>query len=208
MRIALWIGGGLAVAALAFAGFVTAQPSELHLERSRVIAAEPRDIEPFVTDLNLWLTWNPWSAMDPDQKTTLSDPPKGEGAWYSWEGPKSGSGKLTIVRVQPSRKVMETLEFTAPLASKATVGFSFHPEGAGTKVTWSYDERDIGFAGRAVGLLMNMDEMLGADFDKGLAALAPLAEQSRAAREEERRLRMEQAGAAHAGAGITEGEAR
>lgn len=192
----------LLVIVAGFAGVVAMQPSTSHIERSQVVAASVADIQPLVTDMNAWLKWNPWSAMEPDQKVTLSDPAVGKGAWYTWEGAKTGTGKLAIVDVVDGQKVVESLEFTAPMQSTATVTFSFVPEGEGTKVVWTYDEANIAFMGKAAGLVMDMDGMLGGDFEKGLTALAGLAEQAKA-----ERIAAEQAAAAAAAAAVAPAEA-
>ena len=60
---------------------------------------------------------------------------------------------------------------------------AFAPEGEGTRVTWSFDEKQ-GFMSKAAGLFMDMDTMLGGDFEKGLNTLTPLAEADAAQRKE------------------------
>ena len=54
-------------------------------------------------------------------------------------------------------------------------------EGEGTKVTWGYDA-DNDFFGKMGVLFVDMDAVLGADFQKGLDALKPMVETAAAER--------------------------
>ena len=51
----------------------------------------------------------------------------------------------------------------------------FKSQGNQTAVTWTMDG-DNNFAGKAFGLIMNMDKMVGGDFEKGLAQMKSIAE--------------------------------
>lgn len=167
---------GLGVVAVGgLAAVIAMQPSQVHVERSTVVAAAPADVYPFSNDLSLWMKWNPWDALEPTSVKKFSDNPVGVGAWYTWSGVQTGSGKMTIASSVPDQSVVYDLQFTEPFVAQADVTMAFTPEAAGTKVVWSYDA-DAGFMEKAAGLFMNMDAMLGADFERGLTALGPLAE--------------------------------
>ncbi len=97
------------------------------------------------------------------------------GAWYTWHGnDQVGRGRMEVLSIAPDR-VVHDLEFFEPWQSKATITFTFTPDGDATRVVWAMDE-DQGFGAKMAGLFMDMDAMLGADFQTGLANLAPLAE--------------------------------
>lgn len=167
---------GLGVVAVGgLAAVIATRPSEVHVERTAVIAAAPVDVFAFANDLNLWMKWNPWDAYEPTSVKTFSENPVGVGAWYTWKGEQVGSGKMTIASTVPDSKVVYDLAFTEPFVANADVSMSFLPDAAGTKVVWSYDAH-AGFMEKAAGLFMDMDDMLGKDFEHGLAALGPLAE--------------------------------
>lgn len=175
--------GAIVVLVLAVLGAAASRPDHLHIERSATFAAAPQDLVPQVSDLEQWSVWNPWKDYDPAMKTTYSDTKAGVGAWYEWWGNDDvGHGKLTVLTVEDT-KVTQDLEFFEPWQSKALITFAFTPDGEGTKVTWSMDE-DQQFMGKVMGLFMDMDAMLGADFEKGLAKLQPIAEKSAATRKE------------------------
>jgi hypothetical protein len=167
--------GGLAVVALV--GAIVMQPDVMHIERSRVVESAPKDLWPQVADLKAFVAWSPWSGLDPNQVVEFSDPAAGVGAWYTWKGNSDvGSGKMSITGGKVNARVEHDLEFIEPFASTADVSITLTEEALNrTKVTWAMDSKND-FMGKAFGLFVDMDAMLGADFDKGLASLATRAE--------------------------------
>jgi carbon monoxide dehydrogenase subunit G len=67
---------------------------------------------------------------------------------------------------------VQDLHFLKPWESKAKVTFTTVAEGTGTKVTWAMDGDSGGFLGKAMGLVMSMDAMIGKDFEEGLQNLS------------------------------------
>lgn len=173
----------LAVALVALYAVVSTQPDRMHVERSKVIQASPADLFPYANDFDQWLKWNPWKDLDTNQTYTFSDSRVGVGAWYTWKGERSGSGKMTITAAVPEQSVSSSLDFIEPFASHAEVVMTFTPEGEGTKVTWGFDSEQA-FMAKLFGMFNDMDAMLGADFEKGLNTLAPMAEADAAKRKQ------------------------
>ena len=169
-KIALGI---LAALGLAVAGLLVAaamQPDSFRVERSRELAASAEQIRPQLTDLERWAGWNPWADLDPNQQTTFSDPASGEGAWYRWEGNDDvGKGKMEIASVTDGA-VRYHLEFIEPFASESEVEIQLEPQGERTRVVWIMSG-DNDFMGKLFSLFMDMDEMIGADFERGLERL-------------------------------------
>lgn len=109
--------------------------------------------------------------MEPTATKTYSEPATGVGAWYAWQGEQTGSGRMEIISISPTR-VDYGLHFTAPMEDTATVHFDFVPESATrTSVTWSM-EGEQSFMGRVMGLFVSMDSMIGGDFEQGLLNLS------------------------------------
>jgi uncharacterized protein YndB with AHSA1/START domain len=177
----MWIAGIVGVLVVGAIAIVAMQPSHEHIERSRIVAATPADVWPHVADYKNFGAWSPWAAMDPAQTTEISEPSTGVGAKYSWKSEVTGSGSQTFTVVEPESKIVEDLVFTEPFEATAVVTFTLEPAEGGTKVTWAYDT-DNGFMAKAAGMFMDMDAMLGADFEKGLGSLAGVAEGDAAAR--------------------------
>jgi uncharacterized protein YndB with AHSA1/START domain len=177
-KVLIGLGVGAVAIAAGLVVFVSMQPDTMHIERSKTIAAQPGDLWPYVSDLKGFVKWDPWSEIDPNVKMEFSDPPGGVGAWYSWKGNDDvGSGKMTITAAEENVKVVEDLAFVEPFESTAVVTLTMTPAEGGTQVTWGFDS-DQNFMSKAFGLVMDMDAMLGADFEKGLGKLATVAEAS------------------------------
>ncbi|MDP2304623.1 MAG: SRPBCC family protein [Pseudomonadota bacterium] len=167
--------GVVTVAIVGLVGVVSMQPDELKVERSVTVAATPADVFPFANDYAQWQKWNPWRELDPSQKETFSDNKAGVGAWYAWEGnDQVGKGRMDIRESVQDQKVVEDLHFMEPFESRAVVTLTMVPVGAETKVTWGFVSQS-NFVAKAFGLFTDMDAMLGADFQRGLDKLAPLA---------------------------------
>lgn len=155
--------------ALAF--FVNTRPAAFRLVRSRTIPAAPDAVFPLVNDFHEWAAWSPWEKVDADLAKTFEGPASGNGAIYRWSGKKTGAGSMTILDASAPAKIEIELAFLRPFKATNRTVFTFEPDGAGTKVTWEMTgERN--FASKAFGLVMNMDDMVGKDFEKGLDALA------------------------------------
>jgi len=100
----------------------------------------------------------------------------GEGGTYAWSGNSSvGSGDMRITRSVAPSEVEVQLHFTAPMESRSTALFTLEPVAAGTRVTGAmYGPSN--FVSRVMGLVVSMDQMIGGDFETGLARLKRAAE--------------------------------
>jgi hypothetical protein len=168
----------VAVLVAIFVGVVVMQPATYHVERTLGMNAPDSVIYANIDDFRAWADWSPWEKLDPNMKKTYSGPERGVGHGYAWEGSDEvGKGKMTILESSPSSAISIKLEFIEPFASVATSGFELAPEGEGksTNVTWWMDGEN-NFMGKAFGLFMDMDKMIGADFEKGLASLKAISE--------------------------------
>ncbi len=193
--------GVLAVLAL-FLAFVATRPAAVHIERSTVIAATPDIVFPLINDFHGWKRWSPWEERDPKQTTTYDGPAMGVGAKTGWSGNDDvGEGRMTIEESRGVAYAKIKLEFIRPFENTAMVDFTLTAEGTGTKVTWGYDGTN-GFMAKAFGIFVNMDKMLGGDFEKGLASMKSAAEADAAKRAEEAKRAAEAAAAAAAGAAV------
>ena len=158
-------------ALVAFVGFVFTRPDTYEVSRSALVAAPAAVAYAQVADFHKWEAWSPWGKLDPAMKTTFEGTPGEVGSSYAWTGNKDvGSGKMTLTEVKPGELVRIKLEFIEPFAAVSDTRFRFQPEGAGTQVQWSMVGQS-GFVTKAMGVFMNMDAMIGKDFEKGLAQL-------------------------------------
>lgn len=172
-KIVLGILGVLVLAIAGLSAYAATRPSRYTVTRSQVVQGTPEVVAPYLTDLRQWILWNPWDELEPTSTKEYSDPASGVGAWYTWAGEEVGSGRMEITAITPTR-VDYALHFTAPMDDHAVVYMELAPEGEGrTEVTWTI-EGELGFPGKVMDVLMGMDAMLGADFERGLAKLERL----------------------------------
>ncbi len=155
---------------------VATRPAEFRIARSHSIAAPPGVVFALVNDFHQWNAWSPWAKLDPAMQQTHAGAPAGTGAIYSWAGNHAvGEGRMTITDSRPSELIRIRLEFQKPFAALNTTEFTFAPTGQQTTVTWNMTGTN-NFMARAFGLFMNMDKMVGDDFEKGLVQMKVAAE--------------------------------
>jgi hypothetical protein len=166
----------LAVIVLVLVVVVAMQPSGFRVTRSKTISAPPPAVFAQVNDFHKWEAWNPWGKIDPAMKQAYEGAPAATGAVYTWAGNNEfGEGRMTIIESRPTDLIRIKLEFFKPFAATNTGEFTFKPEGNQTAVTWSmFGEKN--FMAKAVHLFMNMDKMIGGQFDTGLASMKSIVE--------------------------------
>ncbi len=168
----------IAIAAIivVFVVVVALQPSEFRIVRSATISAPAPAVFAQVNDFHNWEAWSPWAKLDPAAKATFEGPSTGTGAIFKWAGNKEvGEGSMTITESRPSDLIRIKLEFLRPFEATNSAEFTFKPEGNRTAVTWSMEGKN-NFIAKAVCLFMNMDKMVGGQFEQGLAQMKAVVE--------------------------------
>jgi hypothetical protein len=166
----------LAVVVAGLAVIIALQPSDFRISRTATIAAPAPVVFAQVNDFHNWTAWSPWAKLDPAMKQTYEGASAGPGAIYTWVGNREvGEGRMTIVESRPSELIRVKLDFVKPFAGTSVAQFTFRPEGDRTAVTWTMTG-EKNFVAKAIHLVMNMDRMIGDQFDKGLAAMKAVAE--------------------------------
>lgn len=168
----------LVAALVVLVAVIAMQPTDFTVSRSTTVNAPPAAVFAQVNDFRKWEAWSPWLKMDPNTKVTFEGPAEGKGAKYAWVSEKTGEGNMTIVESQPNERVKIDLLFVKPFKADNDADFTFKPEGSGTAVTWTMTGKN-NFFGKAFGLFMDMDKMIGGDFEKGLAGIKSAAEASK-----------------------------
>ena len=166
----------LAAIAVVLVVVVATRPSEFRVARTARIAASASAVFAQVNDFHKWEAWSPWAKLDPAMKQAYEGAPAGTGAVYTWAGNKEvGEGRMTLTESRPSELIKIELEFFKPFATTSTAEFTFKPEGDHTLVTWSMTGQN-NFIAKAVHLFMDMDTMVGGQFENGLARMKSVAE--------------------------------
>ena len=171
---------GVAGVLVLFVAVVATRSSAYHVARKLEVAAPADLVFGVLNDLHQFagvfvLFGSPLEKRDPNMQKTFEGSAAGVGQSYAWSGNKVGKGKMTIEESVPGRKVGITLEFVKPMASTATCALTLAGTPTGSLVTWSMDGNH-NFIGKAFGMFMDMDNMLGTDIEKGLAQLKTVAE--------------------------------
>lgn len=155
-----------------------AQPETFLVQRSASIDAPPEAIHSMIDDLRRFNVWNPYEKKDPGLKGTYLGPQRGPGAAYAFEGNRDvGKGSIQIVSSSPPTGITMRLDMLEPFEGHNTIEFTLVPRGGATEVTWAMHGPSP-FVARLIGLFVDMDAMIGRDFEAGLAALKQVAERS------------------------------
>jgi hypothetical protein len=156
------------IAALAYA---STKPDDFRVQRVTSIEAAPDTIFPLLDDFQRWAEWSPWEGKDPAMKRAYTGAPAGQGAVYAWRGNRNvGAGRMEIVETSPPLRLMIDLHFLKPFQARHKAEFHLEPAGPATRVTWAMHGRAHPVM-KTMGLFMNMDRMVGRDFETGLANL-------------------------------------
>jgi uncharacterized protein YndB with AHSA1/START domain len=159
-----------------FLGFVATRPSDFRVERSIEIAAPTEAVFPHVNDFHRWAAWSPWEKLDPAMKKDFGGAPAGVGATYAWQGNDDvGSGKMSITESRPNERIGIQLVFLSPFEATNKTEFAFTPAGAGSTLTWTMTGQND-FMGKLFSVFMDMDWMIGKDFEAGLSGIKAQAE--------------------------------
>ena len=164
------------VAIVGILAFAATKPDILRVQRSASIKAPADRIFDLITDLRGWRAWSPYEKRDPEMARTYSGADKGKGAAYAWDGNRNvGAGRMEIVDVEPPSKVVIKLEFLRPFKATNTAEFVMEPKDDATMVTWKMYGPNR-FIGKVMCIFIDMDKMIGKDFEDGLANLKSVAE--------------------------------
>lgn len=171
--------GLLALVALALAVvclLALRQPDEFRIERRLGIQAPPEKLHALIADLRTFNRWNPYAKKDPTMTTTYRGPTVGVGAAFDFAGNgNAGAGSLEITGDTPTAVDMR-LRMRKPMDADNAVRFSLTPRGDITEVSWAMQGRNA-FPAKVMGVIFDIDQMVGRDFEAGLHDLKILAEQ-------------------------------
>lgn len=165
-----------AVVVAAVLGLAATKPDSFRVERRVLVNVAPDKVFPYLDDPRKTAEWSPWEKKDPAMKKIFSGAAKGKGAVYEWEGNKEvGSGRLEITEVVAPSKVVMDLHFLRPMEGRNVAMYVVTPKDGGSEVAWSI-EGPAPFLTKLFGVFMDMDKMIGGEFEKGLADLKLMAE--------------------------------
>ena len=152
------------------------KPNTLRVQRATSIKAPADRIFPLINDFQQWRTWSPYESKDPAMKRSYDGAESGKGAVYAWDGNKNvGSGRMEILEASAPAKITIKLDFFKPFEGHNTAEFTMLPQGDVTNLTWTMVGPAV-FMSKLMQVIINLDHMIGRDFEVGLANLKKLAE--------------------------------
>jgi uncharacterized protein YndB with AHSA1/START domain len=174
--ILLTIAALLATGIVAVLILASLKPDTFEVQRSIAINAPPERVYPLIADFKAWSAWSPWEKKDPNQTRSFSGADSGVGARYAWNGDKNvGQGSMEIVEANAPSRLGLNLDFLKPFEAHNKVVFALQPQGQTTNVTWTMTG-PLPFFAKIIHVVMNMDRMIGGDFEAGLTAMKAQAE--------------------------------
>jgi len=156
--------------------FAATKPDTFRVQRAASIKAPPEKVFALINDFKRWDAWSPWEKKDPAMKRTWGAVTSGKGAKYAWEGNSDvGQGSMEIAESVAPSKVTLKLDFVKPFEAHNIVQFTLEPKGDVTNVTWAMHGPTPYFA-KIIHVFIDMDSMVGKDFEAGLASMKAVAE--------------------------------
>jgi len=166
----------LAVAIAIVLILAATKPATFRIERSATINAPAERIFAVLSDFRQWTGWSPWEHKDPALKRNYSGAERGKGAIYGWEGNKDvGTGRMEILEANAPSRLAIKLDFFKPFEAHNTAEFTMLPQGGATNVHWVM-HGPATFISKVMQVFINLDKMVGKDFETGLSNLKQLTE--------------------------------
>ena len=173
----LWIVVIAVVAVVAaLLALAATRPATFRIHRAAVIQAPPERIYPFISDFHNWVYWSPYEKLDPTMRKSYTGSANGQGAVYEWEGnSKAGQGRMEITDTSAPSRVIIKLDFLKPFEGHNISEFSLDGKDNSTQVTWAMHGPNS-YMAKAMSIFISMDQLLGKEFENGLANLKAAAE--------------------------------
>jgi hypothetical protein len=174
------VAGVLAIVIVVVLILAATRPNTFSVRRATTVKALPEKIFPLINDFHQWGSWSPYENKDPAMKRSFSGAADGKGAVYGWEGNKNvGSGRMEILHAAVPSKIVIKLDFFTPFEGHNTAEFTMLPQGDATNLTTNVTWLMHGpapFMSKVMQVFINLDKMIGKDFEIGLANLKRLTE--------------------------------
>ncbi|HEY8975199.1 MAG TPA: SRPBCC family protein [Burkholderiaceae bacterium] len=169
----------IVVAVVALVAYASTRPDTFRIERSIRIGAPIIQVAELIDDFRAWSQWSPWEHIDPTMQRRYGGADTGVGAVYEWEGTgKVGAGRMEVTEMRAGPEgglISIKLDFLKPFKASNTAQFLLKPTDSGTDLTWAMFGPSP-FMSKLMGVFMDMDKMVGRDFEAGLESLKKTAE--------------------------------
>lgn len=176
MIVVLYIILAILVVAALVVMYANTKPSTFRIERGIVIKAPASKVFAFLPDFHEWAKWSPWEELDPTMTKKYEGPTGNSGPSYSWDGNnKVGSGRMELLEAVENKRVRIKLDFIRPFKAQNLTEIILNEANGTTEVNWVMTGASP-LMSKIMGLFMDIDKMVGKDFEKGLNRLKSLTE--------------------------------
>jgi len=150
-------------------------PKESTVTRTVTIDAPPSLVYDNVNSLQDMSNWSPWTEADPDAEGKYTGEEGAVGSEFYWNGnDEIGEGTQTITAIDEGKSIDCHLNFVRPWPGDADAGVVVNPnDNGGSDVTWNFSSTTP-FPMNVSNLFMDIDDMLGPMYEKGLSKLKTL----------------------------------
>ena len=171
----------LAIAIVLVLVLAATKPASFSVRRATTVKAPPEKIFALINDFHQWALWSPYENKDPAMQRSYSGAASGKGAVYAWDGNNNvGSGRMEILDSAVPSKIVIKLDFLKPFQGHNIAEFTMLPQDDATSVTTDVTWLMHGPApliSRLMQVFIDLDHMIGKNFEIGLANLKRLTEQ-------------------------------
>jgi len=146
---------------------------DLHAEREVVINKSKADVFNYVKYLKNQNDYSKWAGMDLAMKKEFRGTDGTVGFVSAWESENKnvGKGEQKITALKEGERIDYEIHFIKPMESMATSYMITEPVSENqTKVHWGFDSK-MAYPFNVMRLFMDMDKMIGDDFNTGLTNL-------------------------------------
>lgn len=165
--IILGVIGGIIALLLIIAAFSRKAYS---VERSIVMERSISETYHFMTSIQNQDRYSKWANMDPNMRKIYTGTDRQISFISRWESDEKnvGVGEQEIVGLEENKLMRTELRFEKPFKAVADVYFTFESfDDDQTKVTWKMSSK-MPYPMNIMLVFMNMEKMLGDDFEVGL----------------------------------------
>ncbi len=169
----------IAVLLLALCIYAALKPATFLVAREISIKATPEVIFTHINNAKKANDWMPWKEIDQEAVMVELGPEEGVGSGSKWDSKgQMGTGQAVVIESVPNVKVVTQLTYTKPMEMSQLATVSLSPNESGdTNVRWEVTGENT-FMGRLMCIFMDMDKIVGQQFEKGLNNLKRIVEEA------------------------------
>ncbi len=175
LGILIW--GGLFLREVRLRVLLPVRGSDCVVKREITINRSPEAVFAYLKLLKNFQNWNPFLKKDPQARVEFRGTDGQPGFITAWNGNKEmGSGEQEITKIVEGQRVEFELRFLKPFQATNSAQFAVEPVGSGhTKVSWHMHGKSV-FPMSLFSLFLNMDKIVGREFEAGLVKLKSVLE--------------------------------